>query len=83
MPPDVSLDYLLSFDELLDAMAATKENKAPGQCGISAEVWKHGGLKLKERLHDLIVYIWRYEQMPQNWKNANIVHISKKGSRKL
>ena len=83
MPPDVSLDDLPSFDELLDAIAATKENKAPGECGIPAEVWKHGGLKLKERLHDLIVYIWRYEQMPQNWKNANIVPIFKKGSRKL
>ena len=83
MPPDVSLDDLPSFDELLDAIAATKEKKAPGECGIPAEVWKHGGLKLKERLHDLIVYIWRYEQMPQNWKNANIVPIFKKGSRKL
>ena len=38
MPPDVSLDDLPSFDELLDAIAATKENKAPGECGIPAEV---------------------------------------------
>ena len=83
MLPDESLDDTPGFDELLNAIDATKENKAPGECGIPAEVWKHGGLKLKERLHDLIVYIWKNEQMPQNWKNANIVPIFKKGSRKI
>ena len=76
------MDDTPSFDELLNAIDTTKENKAPGECGIPAEVWKHGGLKLKERLHDLIVFIWKDEQMPQDWKNANIVPIFKKGSRK-
>ena len=82
LPPNVSLDEPPSFEEVLDAITATRENKAPGGCGIPAEVWKYGGIKLKERLFDLIVDIWEHEQMPQDWKDANIVPIFKKGSRK-
>ena len=82
MPPNLSLDDMPSFDELLDAIDATKENKSPGECGIPAEVWKYGGIRLKEKLYDLIAYIWSNEKMPQNWKDANIVPIFKKGSRK-
>jgi exonuclease III len=78
---DTALDDIPSFNELLAAINSCRENKAPGGCGIPAEVWKHGGLKLQEKLHDLIAHIWRTEQMPQNWKDANIVPIFKKGSR--
>ena len=77
-----SLDEPPRFEELADAIAATKENKAPGGCGIPVEVWKYGGVRLKERLFYLIAYIWENEEMPQNWKDANIVPIFKKGSRK-
>ena len=38
--------------------------------------------KLKERLFELIVNIWKKEQMPQDWKDANITAIFKKGSRR-
>ena len=84
--PDISpiadLDNVPSFDELTAAFASTRENKAPGSCGIPAEVWKHGGKRLQEKLHELIVDIWKKEQMPQNWKDAIIVPIFKKGRRK-
>ena len=84
--PDISpiedLDNVPSFDELTAAFASTRENKAPGSCGIPAEVCKHGGKRLQEKLHELIADIWRKEQMPQNWKDAIIVPIFKKGSRK-
>ena len=79
---DKSLDEIPSFDELTAAIASTKENKAPGECGIPAEIWKYGGIKLQEKLHKLIEHIWINEQIPQNWKDANIVPIFKKGSRR-
>lgn len=41
------------------AIAVTKENKAPGGCGIPSEMWKHYGIKLKERLFDRIDDIWK------------------------
>ena len=77
--PDISpitdLDNVPSFDELTAAFASTRENNVPGSCGIPAEVWKHGGKRLQEKLHELIVDIWRKEQMPQNWKDAIRVNI--------
>ena len=79
---ELELDDVPSLDELLAAINSTRENKAPGVCRIPAEVWKYGGLGLQKKLHELIVYIWRTEQIPQNWKDANIVPIFKKGSRK-
>ena len=82
LPPIHSLDEPPTFEELQDAISATRENKAPGGCGIPAEVWKYGGTKLKERLYNLIDDIWKHEYMPQDWKDANIVPIFKKGSRK-
>jgi len=79
---DEDLDDIPSFEELTKAIHYTRENKSPGGCGIPSEVWKYGGLKLQERLHELVVDIWNKEQVPQNWKDANIVPIFKKGSRK-
>ena len=81
--PDGTLDDVPSREELATAIVSAKENKAPGECGIPAEVWKHGGANLRERLYEMIVDIWISEQVPQDWKNANIVTIIvKKGSRK-
>ena len=47
-----SLDTSPQMGEILKAIAATKEGKAPGVCGIPAELWKFGGSKLTEHLHD-------------------------------
>ena len=51
------------------------------QC-IPTEAWELGRLKLQERLHDMIITIWNEEQIPQDWKDANIVPIFKRGSRR-
>ena len=59
---------------------ATRE-KAPGGCGMPAKVWKYSGTKLKERIYNLIVDIWEHENMPQDWKDVDVVPIFKKGSR--
>ena len=37
---------------------------------------------MKERLYDLIVKIWETNEMPQDWKDANIIPIFEKGSKK-
>ena len=41
-PTIQSLDETPDFEELTKAIAVTRENKAPGRCGIPAEVWKYG-----------------------------------------
>jgi len=77
-----SLDETPGIKELLDAIDMTRENRAPGACGVPAEVWKHGGSRLQEKLFHLIKDIWEEEEMPQDWKDANIIPIFKKGDRK-
>lgn len=77
-----SLDELPDEKEFLSALRKTKDNKAPGGCGIPAEVWKYGGEKLQRSLFNLIIDIWEKEQVPQDWKDANITPIFKKGDRK-
>ena len=51
------LDSVPSRDELNVAISSTRDSKAPGGYEIPAEVWKHGGLKLQGKLHDLPVTI--------------------------
>ena len=51
---DRSLDETPNFDKVTVAIASTKENKAPGGCGITAEIWKYGGRKLQQKIHELI-----------------------------
>ena len=76
-----SLDEIPIMDELARAIAGLKDSKAPGGDGIHAEVWKHGGDNLFNRLHQLITSAWEVGSVPQAWKNASIVTVYKKVDR--
>ena len=75
------LDDIPNMDEMARAIAGLKDGKAPGSDGIPAEVWKHGGDNLSNRLHQLITKAWEEGSVPQAWKDASIVTIYKKGDR--
>lgn len=77
-----ALDEPPKMEELVSAISATQENKASGCCGLPAEVWKYGGTALQERLLEIVGEIWSLETIPQDWKDANIIPLFKKGSRK-
>ena len=76
-----SLDEIPTMDEMAREIASLKYDKAPGGDGIPAEVWKHGGVNLFSRLHQLITNAWEMGSVPQAWKDASIVTIYKKGDR--
>ena len=76
-----SLDEIPTMDEMARAIAGLKDGKAPGEDGIPAEVWKHGGDNLFSRLHQLITIAWEVISVPQAWKDASTVTIYKKGDR--
>ena len=58
-----------------------KSNKAPGPDGIPADKWKSSEA-LAVQLHKLLAHIWEKEDVPQQFKDANIVTIWKrKGSK--
>ena len=71
----------LTLLEVRAAIQAMKSNKAPGPDGIPAEKWKSSEA-LAEQLHKLLVHIWEKEDVPQQFKDANVVTIWKrKGSK--
>ena len=60
------------------AIKQIASDKAAGSDNIPAEVYKHGGDLLKKRLRDLFVLIWEHRNLPQQLKDALIVHIYKR-----
>ena len=58
-----------------------KNGKAPGVDGIPAEIFKHGGDDLALHLHQLILLIWRTEEITSDLQDADIVKIFKKGDK--
>lgn len=66
----------IEINEIIDNL---KNNKSPGDNGVTAENIKYGGSELRNRIHQLIKDIWNQELMPKTWKKAIICPIHKKG----
>lgn len=64
----LSLSLLRRFMKLLDN---SKDGKAPGDDGISAELLKLGGAKTIRWLSSLFNSIWRSERIPSDWHHLN------------
>ena len=68
--------------EIDKAILSLSNNRAPGEDGLPAEIFKHGGMELRNEIHRLFLKIWDEEKVPTELKNAKIVSIYKnKGSR--
>ena len=81
MPIHEHLANPLTLHEVKIAIRAMKSNKAPGPDGIPSEIWKSSET-LAEHLHTLLQHVWEKEDVPQQFKDANIVTIWKrKGSK--
>jgi hypothetical protein len=76
--PDVEMP---SREEVEAAVKALKNNKAPGKDEISAEVLKKGGDVIIDKLWELVRIIWEKEMMPNDWQEAIVVPIHKKGEK--
>jgi hypothetical protein len=76
-----ALDNVPTMEELHLAVTSLADGKAPGVDGIPGEIWKHGGATLTNNLLLLIQQAWAEGSVPQEWKDANIVTIFKKGDR--
>ncbi|VDL85980.1 unnamed protein product [Schistocephalus solidus] len=77
------LDVPPSLPETIRAVQQISSGKAPGSDAIPPEVYKHGGPRLMAELTTLF-QMWRQGQVPQDFKDATIVHLYKrKGNRQL
>ena len=56
-----------------------KSNKAAGPDEILPEFIKNGSLTLKQKIHQLMVKIWKEEKIPWGWTEGNLCPIYKKG----
>lgn len=69
------------FAEFQIALNSIKDGKAPGVDMIPGELLKYGGFETRHLLWQLITKLWNTEKIPQEWRDANLVTIFKKGDR--
>jgi hypothetical protein len=72
-----------SLFEVQETIKELKNNKAPGEDNITAELLKCGGAHLWRKTHELITEIWRTEIMSKEWSVAVICPIHKKNEKTI
>ena len=77
LPTSTELDDPPSFGEFLRAIDRLKNGKASGIDCLPAEIYKYGGLNVQNSLFVLVLRIWQYEVIPQDWKDASICKLYK------
>lgn len=75
------LTDLPTREEIAGQIRRLKNNKAPGEDEITAELLKYGGEELVKHVHALIALIWETEKMPSSWSMGTICPIFKKGDK--
>ena len=75
---NVLLDEFPTVTETRKAVQQLSSGKAPGADAIPAEVYKAGGLPMAEKLTELFHCMWRKEAIPQELKDASIIHLYKR-----
>ncbi|KAL8595463.1 hypothetical protein ACOMHN_024162 [Nucella lapillus] len=81
---NTELDAQPLYEEVIKAIKQMTPGKAPGPdtIPIPAEVYKTGGETICNQLTSLFQSMWKQEQLPQEFRDATIVHIYKrKGNR--
>ena len=68
--------------ELCEVIDSLSNGKSPGADGIHPEVIKRGGQTLLEKLYEIKCDIWQTGLPPQDWKDAQLITLYKKGDRR-
>ena len=72
-----------TLEEVQKAVHKLSSNKTAGKDEITAEMMKAGGPAVMQELHQLVVAVWRSEAVPQEWIDAVIIPLPKKGDKTL
>lgn len=76
------LDLPPTTEEVTKAINQLSCGKAPGADAIPTEIYRSGGPVLTQKLTELFSLCWSKGSLPQDFKNASIVHLYKrKGNR--
>jgi hypothetical protein len=74
VPEPSALEFDLAIEKL-------KSHKSPGIDQIPAELIKAGDRTIRCAIQKFIISIWNKEELPEEWKESNIVPIHKKGDK--
>ena len=83
VPTMHELENEITMEELDEALKSMSNEKSAGFDGIPAEIYKNIGEVFKEELFLLFKLCWEEEKAPQDFKDALIVKIFKKGDKTL
>ena len=76
----MALDEVPSRGAIKASVSQMNNNKVPGMDGITAEILKNGNEKMIDLLEQVIQSVWESE-VPQDWRDAILVSLNKKGSK--
>ena len=85
LPQHATLDQLdlePSLSEVTKAIQELSSGMSPGFDGIPGEIYKHGGAHLVRKLTKLFQNVWNQDEVPQEFKDASIVHLYKRKGNK-
>lgn len=69
-----------TFDEFITAQKKLENAKTPGADHFPGKIYKYGGSNIKCRLLDIILSVWESQTVPQDWRDASICKLQKKGA---
>ena len=72
------LNELPTVSETVKAIKLLSSGKAPGSDAILAVIYKAGGPPVAEKLTEIFHIMWRKEAIPQEFKDATIIHLFKR-----
>ena len=76
-------DSKIQLEEVRRAVRQMRKGKAPGLCGITAEMLQQTGEVTVKWIHRVVTAVWEIEEIPEDWRKAIIVPLHKKGDKKL
>lgn len=72
-----------TIEEVRIAIKRLKNNKSAGLDNLPSELYKSGGEKVVDHIHQIVVKIWNQESWVSKWNESWINPIFKKGDRTL
>ena len=81
--PNSSLDDTPNVAEVEKAIKQLSDGKAPGADSIPAEIFKNAGPAPTQKLTELFQQMWATGVLPQDFKDATIIHLYKRKGNRL